>query len=340
MAAVVAYGLVGLLAGSGGLEWSAPPQCPDEGQLHALIEGHLGDRTLGLQARATVQAGPTGFVLDLEVQRGSTRDQRQVEAEDCEVLARVAALVVALAIDPVAVTRTQAPTRPITPHELEVPSPPPLPPPEPSPRAPVRPAPRASAPSPPETDDARPEFLLSTEGGLETGALPLFSGLVGLDMALAWPRFRLEWGGVFVTPRTEQQTTADVRVMLGAAAFRACLRLRQPRIEVPLCGGVEAGAMRGDGERAPDARTGLGPWVAPTASAALRVPLASRVAIFARGRVAAPILRSGFQVEGPGEAAAVFVPAPVSARATIGLELKIWDPGDRNAGSRRTGDGS
>lgn len=303
-----------------------------------LIEGHLDGPAddLGLDARATVHPTATGYALDLDVRRGTTVDRRRIEAEDCKVLARVTALVVALAIDPVTVTRTEAPERPVTPPQIEVPP------------APVEPAvsldrrPSADAPSPPQktTEASRPELFASAEGGLETGALPLFSGVVALDMALAWPRVRLELGGLFVTPRTEQQTEADVRVMLGAATMRACLRLRQPRIEVPLCGGIEAGAMRGDGQRAPDARTGLGPWIAPTASAALRVPLASRLAIFARGRVAAPILRSGFQVADPGEAAAVFVPGPVSARATIGLELKIWGPSDRNGEGRRTEGGN
>src|SRR5690606_32506754 len=93
------------------------------------------------------------------------------------------------------------------------------------------------------------------------------SGGPELALAVLWPRLRVEIAGAWLAPRTERRDQARVRVQLGIATARACARLGTARIEAPVCGGIELGALRGDGRGAPAARTAHGTWVAPVLGA-------------------------------------------------------------------------
>lgn len=79
------------------LEWVAPPQCPDEARGAEHLARYLGGRALSAPARVELTAGATGHVATVTV-AGATRT---LHAEDCETLARAAALVVAVSLDPV-----------------------------------------------------------------------------------------------------------------------------------------------------------------------------------------------------------------------------------------------
>ena len=326
------------------LHWSAPDDCPRADEIKAMVVHRLGDdaERPPLRVDATVTAAREGFVLDLRLRRADQDDRRRIESARCEALGRATALIVALALDPVAVARTLAATPTST-----APPPPPVPetppaeePPQPSlPPPPATPQPQPTAPPPsrssPPTPRPSPTLHIGAEGGAQLGALPGISGLGGLATALTWPALRVELAGVVLTPRTREASGAGVRVMLGAVALRACLRIRRSRIEVPLCGGVEAGAMRGDGRRAPQARTGHGPWVAAVIGPGLRVPWGERIGLYARLDVVAAPIRAGFQIRGLGGTEVIFEPAPVSGRAVLGIDVRIAGPGDGNPVRRR-----
>ncbi len=333
------------------LHWSAPEGCPRADEIEAMVVHRLGDdaeRPL-LRVDATITTADEGFVLDLRLRRADQDDRRSIESARCEALGRATALLVALALDPVAVARTlaaprtEAPPPSTTPPPTEDPAPtaPSLPPPETPPlesppAEPSTPPTRVPpSPSPSPASNPTPTLHIGAEGGAQLGALPGISGVGGLATALTWPGLRVELAGVVLTPRTREASEAGVRVMLGAVALRACLRMRRPRLEIPLCGGVEAGAMRGDGRRAPEARTGHGPWVAAVLGPGLRIPWGERFALYGRLDLVAAPIRAGFQIRGLGGTELIFEPAPVSGRAVLGIDIEIAGPGDGNPTRRR-----
>ncbi|MCA9705817.1 MAG: hypothetical protein KDK70_08220 [Myxococcales bacterium] len=361
-----------------GLVWRAPASCPSAATIEALVLEQLGRSWAPneLLVQATVTAEATGHVLDLRLRQAGQEDQRTIRAETCVALGRATALLVALALDPVAVARRLSdpspgspeppersgePTPPVAPPSVpsvsSVPSVPSVPsvssvpsiptstgeptPPEPIPLPPEptpAPRPRASDASP--SRRARPTLRLAPEGGVELGAVPGVTGIVGLATTVAWPRTMLQLSGVYVIPRTQRGADVDVRVMLGAVAARACLRLPVGPVEVLPCGGLEAGAMRGDGRRAPEARTAHGPWLGPGASAGLRVPLTERLALHGRIEAVAALVRPGFRVQDPGDPQEVFAPAAISGRALVGFDVILAGPGDGRRPGRRSEGGS
>jgi hypothetical protein len=244
-----------------------------------------------------------------------------------------AALWVALSIDPVTVAANlPVPAEPVAPDvgeppppEIVAPTPPTEAPParETSTVPPTRgPTPRAATTTPRAT--RRPdEVLLSASGGPEIGALPGLAGAASVSIGLGWPRLRLELGATWIGVRTESTDVASVRVQIAAATMRACGRLGRGRVEVPLCGGTELGAVRGAGRDGVGVRTAIGPWIAPLADAGVVGWVRPRLALTARAQVAVPVVSMAFVARDPGPAVELYRTGPVSARLWLGLETKF-----------------
>ena len=168
------------------------------------------------------------------------------------------------------------------------------------------------------------------------GTLPGVSGGPELGLAILWRRVRLEVAGTWMAPRTERSGDASVRVQLGVATARACVRLGTVRVEVPTCGGIELGAMRGDGRGAPAARTAHGAWVAPVIAAGVRGWVTPRLSPFVRLDVAIPVAHPAFELHGADERVELYRASPASGRLFLGLEVKFSTPRDGWRASRRT----
>ncbi|MBL8947389.1 MAG: hypothetical protein JNK45_29725, partial [Myxococcales bacterium] len=135
-------------------EWIAPASCPDAAVVRAAIEHYTGrtlDDTAALlrTAHAEVEEASSGeFGLRLQLEVGSGAPVlRLLHDRSCEVLAETAALMIAVTIDPTAITRA-APLRDTAPTpkpapEPEPPKPAPAPTPEPTKQTtPTGPGPR------------------------------------------------------------------------------------------------------------------------------------------------------------------------------------------------------
>jgi hypothetical protein len=293
--------------------WLAPPECPDAAELRAQIDAH-GVTLDGVELRGEITgAASTGYRLALEVVHGEIRESRSIDARGCASLVRAAALVVALGVDPVAlVERRAAPIEPV-------------PRPEPVAAPPSRARPRLDAPLPasPRPSSRSPwQGWLSLGGGVERGALPGITGGVAAALVARRRGLRLELGGAWLGPRTAGIDVGAVRVQLGVVTVRGCPELVLPRASVPLCLGVELGAMRGDGRDAPAARTVHALWVAPTASAGVRLGRGA-FGVLARAEVAVAAARPALELRDPGEPLAVFTPEVVSARLWLGVEFRL-----------------
>lgn len=324
------------------LTWAAPPECPGA----AVVEGSVRER-LGrdvepgeIEAVAEVKdEGSAGYRLTLRTRRDGAEDRRELSAHDCRALADATGLVIALTIDAVAVAEQigGAPAEP--PEDLAVvPDPgaaaqaeaeaaPEIEPaPEAAPESTVRAGGAAGQPRAPQgrSDRSRtPAFALALAGGGILGTLPGISGGPELGAALLWRRLRLELAGAWLAPRTERQGDASVGVQLGIATARACGRLGTARVEVPLCGGLELGALRGDGDGAPGARTAHGLWLAPVLGGGVRGWVTERLAPFARLDVSIPVAHPAFELRSTDDRVEIFRASPVSGRLWLGLEVKL-----------------
>ncbi|MFZ6183673.1 hypothetical protein [Nannocystis pusilla] len=184
-------------------------------------------------------------------------------------------------------------------------------------------------PAPPPDEPARRRALggfVRVQGGPEYGALPGITGAVGLAAGLLWRRARLEVQGVWLAPRTADRAQGEVRASLAAAAIQGCARLGRGRVEVPVCGGLELGGMRGGARGVPDARTTTGLWLAVVAGAGVAVRLGARWSLTGALQLAGTLVGPDFQVIDPGPAVRLFAPAPVTGRLLVGVEVRLGDP--------------
>src|SRR5690606_15890524 len=184
--------------------WSAPAGCPSGEELRRGMERRLG-RTLAAgeaQAEGRVELREAGgYRLTLRTTVEGVTEERALEADDCRALADATALIVALAIDPVAVAEV------IEPWGGDPLEPPPAPvgvesgPLVPAPaEGPAEPEPEP-AETPPEAIEpasrSRPGGLFRVGGGVGLGAIPGVTGALALAGGLRWRRARLELEGSY-----------------------------------------------------------------------------------------------------------------------------------------------
>ncbi len=321
------------------VQWSAPAGCPDQSRVVSKIDSLLG-RPLEpdeLRMEGRIDPSASGWTLTLTTSVGNLVDQRALEANDCSVLADAAALVAVVMLDPVQAAdtieeeaaaaeaardegpRTIAPP-PETPSvrgELE---------PEPEPE-PVRPR---SAPVPFE-----PSILARVRGGGEFGAVPSGTGTFDLGIAVAGfgraGRLRAELIGGYSIGRDATSPNATVRVHLGMVSPRICASLPAGPLEIPLCGGLEVGAMRAD-SNASGGGTSNALWLAVHAEPGVRWAFSRRVSLWASAQVVVPMRYPAFELVDPADdtnVEAVYEPQPVAARGLLGFEFRLSGPTTR-----------
>jgi len=91
-------------AGAIELEWDAPASCPDRASAQARLERALEDRQATphepTRIEVEVREAAEGYALTIKVDQGERVGRRTLEGNDCDALADVAALVVAIALEP------------------------------------------------------------------------------------------------------------------------------------------------------------------------------------------------------------------------------------------------
>jgi hypothetical protein len=107
---------------------------------------------------------------------------------------------------------------------------------------------------------------------------------------------------------------------MAGAGLRGCFTPGTPRVEVPLCGGFEVGAMWGRGVGLADPKTAIVPWGAFVLGSGLAFVVHRLVALRIDIEGVVPVRRARFVVEDRG---AVHRPAPVGARAGAAVELRL-----------------
>lgn len=263
-----------------------------------------------------------GFVLTLTV----SGHARSVADSDCGKLAVAAALIVAVAADPVAVADV------IDAH---------LRAPEPAPRLvepPQPPNPVEAAPSP-VVETQRPELPPVAPRDPATGLSGVVSGAVGAELAvlprpgfaasvgggILWSRLRLELVGVVSVPRdieAREDPSFGARAAVAGGQVRGCWVVDAKPVEVPLCLAGEVGAVwaRGFGPSIePQAKVQT--WAAAVPSLGVTGWLSQHVGLEAR--IAVPVGLYKPAVHLAGVDAHVFRAGAAGARLWVGPVVRF-----------------
>lgn len=299
------------------IEWHAPAECPDDAAVEARVGELLGATpTASERATADVVGDHEGWTVELSTFIDGAKQTRSLRADDCVVLAEAVAVVVAVALDPVAVATNEA--------SAEGPRVP-----EPAIESPASAAPVVDRAKPvPHSASAAPRrrtwsFGVRVEGGYGIGTAPGGTGLAGLALFAQTGRARIEIEGRWYGPREILEDGAGARTQLGTAAALGCLELGRAVVTAPLCLGFEAGALRARGVELPAPQTVHFPWAAPVARAALAARVHARVRMWLALEGAVLVVRPQLQ-QGFDAPEVLWTAPPVAARVMLGVEVRAW----------------
>lgn len=310
--------------------WDAPEGCPDEASVIAELEALLGkplgeQRGQRLTAIARVRQEPGGgWDLRLWTVGEAGTLHRSIKNDRCDMLARAGVLIAAMAIDPLALERMSDGAEVAAVAAEATPVPAGEPPPQPAPEPPPKPA--SEPPPPPASTTPAPRRLrgaLRIAGGLAYGDLPGPGATLRLTPALVWPRVRLELEAAYMPvhrARFDDRPDVGVDLQLAAAAVRGCPVFRRGIVEIPICAGLEVGAMYGRGVGLPLAEDGRLPWAALHLMPALMLVPHRRVAVFFAVEGVVALTRPRFVIQ---EVGAIYRASPGAVRGLIGVEARF-----------------
>lgn len=330
------------------LRWDAPTACPAEPELRAAIEALLGaplsePRPHRMTVIASVQAREPGWSLRIfTVTADGTRERALRRDRDCATLARAAAVLIAMAIDPEVLGRLDSESLAL----LEGPRPAPAPPealppaniaPAPvasttrevasvplSPPQPIRvPAPVVNAPPQPPVARPRPYGAVRLQGGLGWGDLPATGGGLGVASALVWPRVRMEALAHLWPVRRVRLGAAEAGgdFLLWTLGARVCPVFHpHPALEVPVCAGFEAGRVNVRGVELLNAAGVHSPWFGFVLAPALAYRPTRSLALWLSPELVVPVTRTTFSVVDVGP---IHRAHPAIVRVVFGIELRF-----------------
>ena len=314
-----------------GLRWEAPAECPDSAEVQRAFDQHAKPGGEPVDAVGRVTRTSTGYLLTLQLRNATSEDTRVIEAPSCDALAETAGLLIAVASESAGSAESFVPEpEPVEPQpETEL---------EPSPLAkartePTRPtAPRSEQPLSldaepalkPHGETARLRFALGVEGQVQALRLlpQMVGGGVSASAAVLGADWRAELRAGYLAPQTRDYP--DVAVggafdlwTIGAAG---CWEPHRERLSVPLCGGVEAGSLRGRTQTVDEPGRAGAFFAGLTADATLMFAPIPRLALTAGLGGVVSARRPRFHVR---DRDTLFRAGPGALRSSLGVEVRF-----------------
>jgi hypothetical protein len=156
---------------------------------------------------------------------------------------------------------------------------------------------------------------VAVRSALDVGTLPRGDVGIGLVAGVARGHFEIEMAATMWAARFEpvmSGSQAGVDVGMAAVAAEACIDF------VPLCLGVEAGRLDGQGVNLDAGRDAQVTWVAATLGGRWRHPLGASVRLVVEVGMAAALRRPTFLLD---DESVAFRPAPIAGRAGVAIEF-------------------
>ncbi len=319
--------------------WQAPPSCPTAAHVVTDIEA-LGGVTLAVSASAAIHivgridAHKDGYTLDLELPRGDAVEHRSLEAPSCELLARAAALVVALTLAPLTSARhTLTLQSSDAGAQSSISAPPPetlsLPTREDPDEEPV-PTPSDDMPTTPLSLREH-ALVFGVSAGASARLLPGPSGVVAGELAWRWRDVDLGVRGFVASPAEQQTRSVSVRAGLAAAGLQVRYAPRFGPLEMDFRGGPLLGALwgqvRGAQVRATPTRD---LWVAAMAEVGLSWPAQGLVALRVGLSAILVLRRPGIHLRQGAQNAVLFRAPRGGIRILAGPQLRFSLQRDEN----------
>lgn len=298
------------------LSWRSPPGCPQRDDLVRAIEALLGAAMAApadgaLTIEGSIEPDGARWRLRLRIVTDSGERTRELPGATCQELLDLAAVLIAVAVDPRVADVGEAP--------------------EPDATEPVAPPPAATPPAAAASPRPRRSALgasVALHGALVFGPLPRVAGGLGGLVALRMPHARVELEGTFVWPSSTPAGDRGRSVIgLWQLGVRGCgvpgwRRADRPwAIELPVCGGLQAGAMRAQSRGVAQPGHGTLPYLALDGGVGVLVLLgrARRLGPRVDVRGSVPLLRPGFRIDDT----VIFRARAAGVAATVGLELRL-----------------
>lgn len=275
-----------------GLAWQAPAACPDAGVLRSRVERRLGHRFDDTRVSVNVEELGSRYVAAVDL---GDDDIRTLTSARCDDLADAVAVIVARAARDHHAAPPQIATRDDTEPAVAL-----------------------------HAELAAPHVRLWSIGVRLSGV----SGVgiipeVGLGGELAVTLRRkatmAELAGTrWATSAAQLHTGGPAKVDVGLDV--TALRIGWRSEQLPLRGwaAVEVGTMYGNGVALANASLGEGRWFAAGAGFGVAWPMTRWARLVGTTEVMAAVERVRFSL---GDGTVVYAPAPMSARATCGLEV-------------------
>ena len=324
--------------------WRGVEGCEQRGfqdSLDAYLAGGTRQRTV--QVTVAVEHSGERWAASLELVTDGARSTRRMTGDSCAQVSSAAAFITAVLVDPGTLGRAEPEAGPA-----------PL---VPEPAAPAGPAvvdavaaevpavavkvgdgvevPASTRAAPARVDPvaapstSRPASrslagFVRIAGGLEALGAPRIGAQVGGAGGVLGRRWRAELTGMYRAPTTEPSPVdpkAGARVGLWAVGVRGCGVLRPAKLELWVCGGLEAGQVLGEGVGFAGKRRDRFAWLAGTVGPALAWAPRRWLALWLGAELAVPVLGGEFEARGLGR---LYKIAPVSIRASLGLEARFF----------------
>ncbi len=311
--------------------WSAPPGCPSEAEVEALLAEERGAAPRAVpDVVTTAVATPTEvgtWKVTIVVRTTEAEVRRQLELDSCEAAAEAVALVYGLALADAPASDPppagSAPSVPGPPARSKTAEARPLesapdPPPD---RAEEPLVPTRSEPPPTSPGRAKPSGVVHAGAGAGIGSLGQASGHVMLGTALVWPRLR--WG-----LRIDHAIARRFRIDPGNFGGNLSALTGGFEVSVPVdigptqllpTAGIRAGGARARGVGGTSARTRWVPWLVAAAGVSVVWPASRRWRLRVGAELEVPLVRHTFTFDDR------FITAsqPVGGLFWLGPELRL-----------------